>query len=233
VRTNPAVGYAIDRDYVTPNSLELKKYFMSCVQNLPADLYCPVCQIQTEMTLMLSEISYQSLEAAPRHQDVQLTFTPRPQQDWPKEAWQECLFPPNSFPPPPYRDVSIPFRQFPLRHEPDAKHCLSIHCNHCHQFGLLAPVNVCSHDQFHCHNTGRIVRQQRNFPASLCGAVFVRQQCSQPNCHKATFCNDCSRSLNHRNYDNENNTALKSRCDNCNLVLCKEHAWLSTVCHHW
>lgn len=226
------------RPTCTNDYVELKRYYPSCTPNLPPDLICPVCRISTERTLQLTEISYVSTEESSGWNEVQLSLTPvrdtvpqttRQRQN---DSWRDQLYAADSFPPAPYRDVSIPIDHPPPRAS-NSKHCLAIHCDHCRQFGVLAPVAVCGQGQFHCQDRLRYVDFGKD--RSLTGAVFVRQQCSHPDCNRPTLCHRCCRSNVHRNDDTTNGvtTTMHSHCETCQLTFCTEHHWQSTVCHHW
>jgi hypothetical protein len=242
LRGGTAAG-ATSNEYV-----ELKKYYPSCTPNLPPDLTCPVCRVSAERTLQLTEVSYASTEESSSWNTVKLSLTPvrdntdtnananatqaRITRQRRNDSWRDQLYAANAFPPAPYRDVNIPIDHPPQR-AANAKHCLAIHCDHCRQFGILAPVAVCGQGQFRCEDRLRYL----NFGTdrSLTGSVFVRQLCSHPNCDRPTFCHRCCRTNVHRNDDTTNGltTTMQSHCDTCQITFCTEHHWQSTCCHHW
>jgi hypothetical protein len=243
--TAAAAGANIDaNEYV-----ELKKYYPSCTPNLPPDLICPVCRVSSERTLQLTEVSYASTEECSGWNTVTSSLTPvrddttinanttqnaisRQQRN---NSWRDQLYAADSFPPAPYRDVNIPIDHPPQR-VANAKHCLAIHCDHCRQFGILAPVAVCGQGQFRCQDRLRYLNFGKDH-RSLTGAVFVRQQCSHPNCNRPTLCHRCCRSNVHANDDttgtNGLTTTMQSHCGTCHITFCTEHHWQSTCCHHW
>jgi hypothetical protein len=226
--------------------VELKKYYPSCTPNLPPDLICPVCRVSNERTLQLTEVSYASTEESSSWNTVKLSLTPvrdnantnnnATTQTIPRQrrndSWRDQLYAVDSFPPAPYRDVNIPIDHPPPR-AANAKHCLAIHCDHCRQFGILAPAAVCGQGQFRCQDRLRYLNFGKD--RSLTGAVFVRQQCSHPNCNRPTLCHRCCRTNVHRNDDTTNGltTAMQSHCETCQITFCTEHHWQSTCCHHW
>jgi hypothetical protein len=228
--------------------VELKKYYPSCAPNLPPDLICPVCRVSTERTLQLTEVSYASTEESSSWNTVKLSLTPvRDSTDTNTTqtttttattrqrrngSWRDQLYAADSFPPAAYRDVNIPIDHPPPR-ATDAKHCLAIHCDHCRQFGILAPAAVCGQGQFRCEDRLRYLNFGKD--RSLTGAVFVRQQCSHPSCDRPTLCHRCCRTKVHRNDDTTNGltTTMQSHCETCQITFCTEHHWQSTCCHHW
>lgn len=227
--------------------VELKKYYPSCAPNLPPDLICPVCRVSTERTLQLTEVSYASTEESSTWNTVKLSFTPVrdnentnanvaqttiTRQRRNNGSWRDQLYAADSFPPAPYRDVNIPIDYSPPRFA-NAKHCLAIHCDHCHQFGILAPVAVCGQGQFRCEDRLRYVDFGKE--RSLTGAIFVRQQCSHRFCNRPTLCHRCCRTNVHRNDDTTNGltTTMQSHCETCQITFCTEYHWQSTCCHHW
>jgi len=224
--------------------VELKKYYPACVPSLPADLHCPICNVASERTLQLTEFSYISSTEANNWNEVQLTFTPATMLESPDHAassksWKHILYAADSFPPAPFRDVSIPIDRPPPRNV-TAKHVLAIHCESCEQFGLLGPAVVCSQGQFQCQDRLRYINFGNAPNRSLTGAVMVRRQCSHPKCNRPTLCHRCCRTNVHRNEDatngaaaGEQTTTLQSHCETCQLTFCIEHHWQSTVCHHW
>ena len=259
-------GYSVDDFYSCSRQsdgeevkVELKTYYPVCVPNLPSNLQCPVCRESSRRTLFLTEVSYQSSETSRDFRSTPLTFTPlktdetgskRPRLE---ETWRDRLFPKDSYPPAPYREDGV-HKNVPIEHTPDKKTCISIHCENCKQFGLLAPAVPCHTLGFPCE----AIRAQPQdgsvrdelYDADL-GVVLVRRQCNaageQP-CSKAPLCTKCSSEVWHHVWEGRpddrqqhhaylNNHGINfivfcSSCVTCDLRLCHEHAWMSTVCHH-
>lgn len=261
-------GYSVDDFYTCSRTtdggkgvnVELKKYYPVCVPNVPSNLQCPVCRVSSRRTLFLTEVSYQSSETCRDYRFTQLAFTPRPtEEDGSKrprreDTWRDRLFPTkHAYPPPPYREDCV-HKNVPLEHTADKKTCISIHCENCKQFGLLAPAVPCHTLGFPCESV-RAQPQEGSvrdelYQADL-GAVLVRRKCNaavETPCNKAPLCTQCSSEIWHHVWEGRpdgrqqhhaylNNHGINfivfcSSCRTCDLRLCHEHAWLSTICHH-
>jgi hypothetical protein len=141
--------------------------------------------------------------------------------------------------PPLYNDHGIPLRQRAIPYDADCKHALALHCTHCH-FGILAPATPCfsGNNRFPCYLLGR---QLTDKYGTIVGGMLVRSRCSVQDCDSATLCGACQSSNQHAPYgthptDNHNETdtvQFSSHCSTCHQSYCTEHAWHSTVCHHW
>ena len=141
--------------------------------------------------------------------------------------------------PPRYNDPGIPMRQRPIPYDADGKHLLSIHCSHCEKFAILTPVTPCWNGQFPCHFVGS---QLPDKYGTIVGGMLVRSQCSASDCTQATLCRACQSTHLHLPYGSSANddtiseqekVTLSSHCPTCQQSYCTDHAWHSTVCHHW
>uniref|UniRef100_A0A7S3PCR8 Uncharacterized protein n=1 Tax=Amphora coffeiformis TaxID=265554 RepID=A0A7S3PCR8_9STRA len=259
-------GYSVDDFYTCYRQadgkevpVELKTYFPVSVPNLPPTLQCPVCRESSRRTLFLTEVSYQSSEPSNDFRFTPLTFTPlktdeagskKPRRE---DTWRDRLFPKDSYPPAPYREDGV-HKNVPIEHTPDKKTCISIHCENCKRFGLLAPAVPCHTLGFPCEAI-RAQPQEGSLRDELyqadLGAILVRRQCNaavEKPCNKATLCTKCSTEVWHHVWEGRpddrqqhhaylNNHGINfivfcSSCRTCDLRLCHEHAWLSTICHH-
>jgi hypothetical protein len=147
--------------------LRLDVYHNKCIPNLPSDLVCPVCRVIDRRTLMLTEISYVTEPGTERRFGVgrmqqgrplvqaeidSLTFTPAAARRSP-EGENEGIGEPittrsdrelvESFPP----RYGEPFLYNHVNHrdreaDMNRKHAISIHCEGCGSFGVLAPAAV-------------------------------------------------------------------------------------------
>jgi hypothetical protein len=127
--------------------LRLNVYHNKCIPNLPSDLVCPICRLSDRRTLMLTEISYVTEPGTERRVGVNgrqagsefLTFTPAVAHRSPggegEPLASRALF--ESFPPR-YREAF--FYKYFVESPVDRKHAISIHCEGCGRFGLLAPA---------------------------------------------------------------------------------------------
>ena len=262
-------GYSVDDFYTKrlqtkePNvEIELKTYFPVSVPNLPPTLCCPLCRVSSRRTLFLTEVSYQSSETSTNYRTTPLTFTPLKSNHDPESkrqrrdaTWKDRLFSKDSYPPPPYREDGI-HKNIPIEHTSDAKSCISIHCENCKRFGLLAPAVPCHTTGFPCEAVRSQPQDQslrdELYQADL-GAVLVRHRCNAGGlgspCNKAPLCHRCCFEIWHHVWEARppgrehhqhaylNNHGINfivfcSSCRTCDLRLCHEHAWLSTVCQH-
>ena len=142
--------------------------------------------------------------------------------------------------PPRYNDPGIPMRQRPIPYDADGKHFLSIHCSHCEQFAILTPVTTCWNANFPCHLVGSQIPNDKY--GTIVGGMLVRSQCSASDCTQATLCRACQSTHLHLPYGSNANddtiseqekVTLSSHCPTCQESYCTDHAWHSTVCHHW
>lgn len=220
----------------------------TCIPNLPSDLICPKCHINGARTLVLSEFSYRAQEDFPRSRLAHANLVWNPHLDNThtmmdpdcdissspsKRVKKDSSTCPTLAPfPPRYVETALPTRSEPIPLQRDAKFCISIHCTACREFAIWAPASVCRHVDYVCHERGRQIQSDNT---TLCGAL-VRTKCSLPDCNQAIACPYCAHQVWHEPYtaDGEQRQVRHvSHCDVCRETYCSDHAWVSTVCHHW
>ncbi len=229
--------------------INMTDYLPICIPNLPADMICPNCHIHDHRTLVLSEFSYRATHPFPSHRPAHAHLVWTPNVDNTTSNGQEnqeegesrsakrsktegsrriseSQFPPR------YAEMALPMQSEPIPLPMDAKFCIAIHCTACEEFAIWAPASVCRHSDFVCHERGREIRSDN----MTIGGALVRTQCSLPDCNQAIACPHCAHQVWHEpysSYGGERQVRRVSHCDTCRETYCSEHAWVSTVCHHW
>lgn len=219
------------------------------IPNLPADLICPKCCTTESRTLVLSDFSYKAHENFPSHRlaHVDLMWNPhldnthkqkdtdcegissRPSKR-PKNGTNTSQSPLQF--PPRYAETALTIRSEPIPLKTDAKFCISIHCSACREFAIWAPASVCRHVDYVCHERGRQLQADN----TTLGGALVRTKCSLPDCNQAIACPYCAHQIWHEPYSSsggQRQVRHVSHCDVCRETYCADHAWVSTVCHHW
>ena len=221
----------------------------SFIINLPADLICPKCCTKDSPTLVLSEFSYRAHENSPSHRLAHVNLVWNPHLDnvhaQKVSACEDNPLPSSKRPkndtstntstvpfPPRYAEAGLPLRSEPTPLKNDAKFCICIYCTACREFAIWAPASVCRHVDYVCHERGRQLQSEN----TTLGGALVRTKCSLPACNQATACPHCAHQTWHAPYSSvggHSQVRHVSHCDVCRETYCSEHAWVSTVCHHW
>eukprot|EP00978_Attheya_sp_CCMP212_P000152 scaffold286_cov52-Attheya_sp.AAC.2 len=165
--------------------LDMTRFYNTCVPNLPSNLRCPYCR-SSERTLVLSETSYLSESMQIKRENVLLTFTPRYQECQAVDDESIADFAPL------YNDVVMHERYHCL--VPDAKEAVSIHCVGCNQFGVLSPAEPCFVPN-HAECFVDVSDTHAGSSRSVRKKVFVRSQCTTPDCLYPVKCSGCENKL--------------------------------------
>jgi len=108
-------------------TLDLERFYLKCIPNLPPRTICPVC-CSAQRTLLLSIVSYRTTDETVRQDQSKMSFTFTPM--IPDES--TCL------------PIDTRFFIPGCSRGPDCsgefKHAICLHCASCKQFGMLSPA---------------------------------------------------------------------------------------------
>jgi hypothetical protein len=130
--------------------------------------------------------------------------------------------------PPIYQELFIPTTDEFQKPAEDCKTALSIHCQGCRQFSVIAPAVACLNSKFPCHSK----TMQSGDPAIVIGGVLTRTRCRVSDCGCAVLCRACS-SLSKTMHYSRDNSSIDYRllqCRNCKRRCCLLHERQNANC---
>jgi hypothetical protein len=130
--------------------------------------------------------------------------------------------------PPIYQELFIPTTEEFQKPAEDCKTAISIHCQGCRQFAVIAPAVACLNSKFPCHSK----TMQSGDPAIVIGGVLTRTRCRVSDCGCAALCRACS-SLSKTMHYSRDNSSIDYRllqCRNCKRRCCLLHERQNANC---
>jgi hypothetical protein len=130
--------------------------------------------------------------------------------------------------PPIYQELFIPTTDEFQKPAEDCKTAISIHCQGCRQFAIIAPAVACLNSKFPCHSK----TMQSGDPAIVIGGVLTRTRCRVSDCGCAALCRACS-SLSKTMHYSRDNSSIDFRllqCRNCKRRCCWLHERQNANC---
>jgi hypothetical protein len=130
--------------------------------------------------------------------------------------------------PPIYQELFIPTTDEFQKPAEDCKTAISIHCQGCRQFAVIAPAVACLNSKFPCHSK----TMQSGDPAIVIGGVLTRTRCRVSDCGCAALCRACS-SLSKTMHYSRDNSSIDYRllqCRNCKRRCCLLHERQNANC---